>query len=93
MRLYLIVDCYLSKSQKAVQAAHAAAQYVMDHPNMEWKNGTIVILDHHDLKKFESELIENNIDYSKFIEPYWNNKLTALAAYGIMELTKDLPLI
>jgi len=43
-KLYIICDHTLSESQKAVQSAHAAAQFLKEHPLAPWTNGTLVLL-------------------------------------------------
>lgn len=43
-KLYIICDGSLSESQKAVQSAHAVAQFLKEHPLAPWANGTLVLL-------------------------------------------------
>lgn len=43
-KLYVICDNTLSDSQKAVQSAHAVAQFQKDHPFAPWTNGTLILL-------------------------------------------------
>lgn len=43
-KLYIICDHELSESQKAVQSAHATAQFLKEHPLAPWTNGTLVLL-------------------------------------------------
>ena len=80
--LYVIVRKDLSKSSLAAQAAHATAQFVLDHPGT-WLNGTIVLL----LAKNEGQLGEilhayGNSLVSEFREPDLEGTITAIAILG-----------
>ena len=48
MKLYVLIDSGLGPAQKAVQAGHAVAEYLLNNPN-QWKNETLVYLDCPDL--------------------------------------------
>ena len=76
MKLYVLVDPTLSRSQRAVQAAHAVAQYLIDNPNTSWDNGTLVVLKAEDIN---NEAL--NAD-SIFKEPDLNNRITAITKLG-----------
>ena len=43
-KLYIITDPNLSPSQRAVQSAHAVAQFQIEHPLAPWCNGILVLL-------------------------------------------------
>lgn len=43
-KLYIVVDPSLSTSQKAVQAAHAAAEFQKMYPLAPWVNGTLILM-------------------------------------------------
>ena len=43
-KLYLIIRPDLTTSQQAVQASHAATQFLKEHPLAPWINGTMVLL-------------------------------------------------
>lgn len=43
-KLFVFTDPSLSDSQKAVQSAHAVAQFQKEHPLAPWSNGTLVLL-------------------------------------------------
>ena len=75
-KLYVIVSSKLSKSQQAVQAAHVVAQYCIDFPESKWNNSTLVILKDRDPNEY---ILEAD---AAFVEPYYNNLVTAVARYG-----------
>ena len=81
MKMFVIVNKNLSKSQQGVQGGHALAQFALDHPDKfrEWRNRTIVYLkaDLEWMQRFET-----SDHYSEFLEPHWDNQLTAFAVYG-----------
>lgn len=86
-KLYILVDQFLAPSKRAVQAAHAVAEYLLLHPDTEWDNGTLVLLKVPD--------IENWVQHADavFREPDLDNRVTAVAAYDISELAKGLTLL
>lgn len=92
MKLYVLVRKDISKSQQAVQAGHAVAEWVKSWwtPETDWDN-TLVYL--------KSDNI--NLDYDKFyeIDPVWielfyepdlDNELTAFAIPGDGDVPKLL---
>lgn len=93
MKLTAIASSTLSKPQQFVQATHAVAQYLIDNPKPKWKNETLVMLKTDELELIEEYLIKNKISYSKFHEPYYDNKLTAIALDDELDFFKDLKLI
>ena len=86
-KLYVLVDNALRRPQKAVQAAHAVAEYLLSHPNTEWSNGTLVLLRTDDLERYLHHA------ESYFREPDLRNKITALTFLGGDEKVKDLRLL
>ncbi len=95
MKLYAIADSSLNKRQQFVQATHAVAQYLIDNPDSEWKNGSLVMLKTNDMNKTIEWLDVHGVKSSKFIEPYYDDKLTAVCAYDIgwLNHVKELRLI
>lgn len=89
-KLYVIVRSDLSKSQQAVQAAHAVAQFLKDHPDTEWPNGTLVLLKVPSLLR-----LIRWMDYAQsyFIEPDIGDEITAIAHYGKGDKFKNLKLL
>lgn len=80
MKLYIIVDRWLTKPHRAVQAGHAVAAYLKENPDTPWTNGTLVYLKSDDIHA-DSKLCD-----SVWVEPDWDNKLTAAACLGKDEL-------
>ena len=82
MKLYVVVRDDLSVPQKAVQAGHALAEFLIENET-SWKNGTLVYLrvpneDH--LIRLSDRLGGYGMEHSTFREPDMNNELTALAS-------------
>lgn len=83
-KLYVIVRRDLSKSQQAVQAGHAVAQFLIDCPNSGWTNGTLVYLrgpeGHEGLMDLFTDVSYIEPDYLRpFYEPDIGNEVTAFA--------------
>jgi len=57
------------------------------------RNPTLVMLSCPEIETWEQRLQELGINYSKFHEPYYDNKLTAIACEGLDKLAKNLELI
>jgi hypothetical protein len=99
MKLYVLVrDDLPSWQQKAVQAGHAVAQFLQCHRDTKWENGILVYLKVRD----EDHLMEyydlfddgpHHIRFQWFDEEDLNGEMTAIAATGVDELVKDLPLL
>ena len=86
-KLFIICDHELTESQKAVQSAHAAAQFLKEHPLAPWSNGTLVLLQSDPDKYVKSfaEVIsrffyERNYHYhTAWREEDMGNQVTAVA--------------
>ena len=92
-------------SYQAVQGAHVVAQFMMDYPKSEWKNGYLIFLaveSSHELNEWKDKLQSINdkqyddrkkIPFSLFHEPDLDNQLTAIAVYTNGRMFKDLPIM
>ena len=86
MKMYVLVRNDISKSQQAVQAGHALAQFMLDWPDRskEWNNYILVYLrtDLDQLQVLADTLIDGFNLVSDFYEPDLGNELTAIAVCG-----------
>jgi len=81
-KLYVLVRKDLSKSQQAIQAGHAVAEYLLRGRLSSWDNGTLVYLaaeNEKDLKSWGELFHIMSVDCVGFNEPDKNNELTAIA--------------
>ena len=99
-KLYVLVRKDLSRSQQAVQAGHAVAEYLKQHPNTEWQNGTLVYLvvyNERHLADMAKQLLGEGYaakDIVGFHEPDRDNEMTAFAVLGNgTPMFQDLPLM
>jgi hypothetical protein len=101
-KLYVVVRRDLSKSQQAVQAGHALAQFLIDCPNSGWTNGTLVYLKgpngHDEMMSFFKNISEiGSVWHVPFYEPDLDNEITALAILGCEDIIPNvllgLPLV
>lgn len=82
MKLYIIVRKDLTKSQQAVQAGHALAEFLLHGQSTRWNNGTLVYLGVKDLfhlEKIKRRFTDENIYFVEFNEPDMNNETTAIS--------------
>lgn len=82
MKLFVVVRKDLSVSQRAVQAGHAVAQFLLYSPFCRWKNGTLIYLGVKGLRQLENlkrKFDQNDIRYIEFREPDIGNETTAIA--------------
>ena len=89
IKLYVCVRESLSKSQQAVQAAHAVANFQKAFPTAPWTNGTLVLLSLKDVSPSGRDTFEAEANalarlttpfITTFQEPDLDNKTTAFAA-------------
>ena len=95
MKLYVIVRKDLSLSQRAVQAGHALAQYLLDG-SKKWKNETLIYLGVKGLPQLltlKRKLDNQKIDYVIFHEPDINNEPTAIASDEDCEIFSKINLL
>ena len=96
MKLYVIVRKDISDSQRAVQAGHAVAEFLLRGPFTEWKNGTLVYLgvdNLFQLEKLKYQLTLNDISFVEFKEPDIGNETTAIATDRYSKLFKKINLL
>lgn len=91
-RLYVLTRNDLGIVYQSVQGAHVVAQFMLDYPDNEWKNGYLIFLaveNQHELEEWWGELNYQNemkskdkkIPISIFKELDLDNQLTAIAVY------------
>lgn len=82
-RLYILIREDLSNAQKAVQAGHAIAQWMIEHHHKhEWHNGTLIYLtvpDEQVLTEWFEVAQIKQLPCSCFREPDMNDQMTAIA--------------
>ena len=94
-KLYVVTRKDLSKSQQAVQAGHALAEYLLT-TDTPWTNGTLVYLkvnDEDELKSLTALLKHGKIHFTSFKEPDFNNQLTAIASLGSNDYFANMSLL
>lgn len=85
-KLYVLCNRRLASVYAAVQAGHAIAQWIHEHPGKyDVKNTTLVYLTCRVDLKLE-EMKEHGYDYSVFEEPDLNGTITAVACMGDKDL-------
>jgi hypothetical protein len=82
----------LSPVYACVQAGHAVAQYLLEHPQQEWNNEFLIYL-YADVDKWKYKLRDKHKEYSSFYEPDLGNTLTAIAVEDSGEMFKNLKLV
>lgn len=95
-KLYVLVRKDLTKSQQAVQAGHAVAEYLLRGPSTLWGNGTLVYLglrDETELKEWCNHISSAGKKTIPFYEPDRNNEMTAFATECDSDLVRSLKLL
>jgi len=103
-RLYVLTRNDLGVVYQSVQGAHAVAQFMLDYPDNEWKNGYLIFLAvegeaelEYWLEQFEygNKMKSNDkkIPVSIFQEPDLDNQLTAVAVYSTGTKFSKLPIV
>jgi len=97
LKMYVLVRKDLAPDHRMVQGGHAVAQYLLDHKEEHWKNGTMVYVAvdvEADLIIWERKLREAGKKYSSFTEPDWGAPTqTAIACVDTGEIFEGLPLL
>jgi hypothetical protein len=102
-RLYVLVRGDLTKSQQAVQAGHAIAQFcIFDNRDQwgetQWANEYLIYLKVKDLTElliWRERIAARKQSWTEFKEPDLNNETTAVVAFGleVAAMLSDLPLL
>lgn len=95
MKLYVLVRKDLSHAQRAVQAGHAVAEFLLKCSQI-WKNNTLIYLGvkgEIQLKNWMHKLSRQDIKYASWREPDLENQVTAIATLGDSELFKNVNLL
>ncbi len=96
LKLFVLIRKDLSPSQRAVQAGHAVAEFLLRVPDTKWSNGTLVYLgvdNEEQLNRWMYKLDFKNIEWIGFKEPDIGNQLTAIASVGNDKIYSKLKLI
>ena len=94
--MYVLTRRDLNKKQQAVQSGHAVAEYLLNHPETSWDNGTLVYLavsNEEELRFWANKLNNEGLVWKGFQEPDINNELTALATVAEGSLFNSLCLL
>jgi hypothetical protein len=82
MKLYIVIDKALRAGAKIAQACHAMRQFVAEHPEVDnlWHttSNNLVVLENLDLTVLASELEAAGFKLSRFHEPDFGGRLTAI---------------
>jgi hypothetical protein len=95
-KLYVIARKDLTPSQRAVQAGHAVAEFLLRGPNFRWNNGTLIYLGVKGLKQLENikrKLDFTGVTYVEFREPDIGNEITAIASEEQSKIFERLKLL
>jgi peptidyl-tRNA hydrolase len=94
-KMYVVVRDDLTIAQKAVQAGHALAEYLL-RKSPDWTNGVLVYLkvdDKDKLYALKNQLLRHGYDCVWFNEPDLCSEITALACLGNNPFFKSLQLL
>jgi len=103
-RLYVLTRNDLGAVYQSVQGAHAVAQFMLDYPDNEWKNGYLIFLaveNEKELYDWKEQVVFKNstksilkqTPISGFFEPDLDNQLTAIAVYSTGSKFSKLPIV
>ena len=95
-KLYVLVRKDLTRSQQAVQAGHAVAEYLLRGPSSSWGNGTLVYLgvrSERELLAWAERISLAGYNVAHFYEPDRGNEMTAFATECKSKLVEELKLL
>ena len=83
-KLYVFILKSLTPSQQAVQGGHVVSKIASKNPQVNWSNQTFVYLkaSRVQLQKMHHMRVSGDHNSSFFIEPDYDNQLTAFACFG-----------
>jgi hypothetical protein len=89
VKLFIIVDHYLDRTQQGIQGIHAALQFALDCPALldQHRNTNIVLKKAKDMDHWSQQ------GDATFREPHWDFRITAVAAYRNEDFAEELPLV
>lgn len=90
----MVVRKDLTESQRAVQAGHALAEYMLN--SSQWRNSTLIYLGVrglHQLENLKRKLEYEEIEHYAFYEPDLGNQITAIASDKNSTIFKKLNLL
>ncbi len=93
-KMYVVVRDDLAPAQKAVQAGHALAEWMLG--NDSWRNQTLVYLKARNkvhLTNIVAKLSRSEVQHVKFHEPDIGDEITAIASLGTNHVFEKLPLL
>lgn len=87
-KLFIILDAFVGGGHKIAQTGHGVAAFCLKCPELarEWNNNYIIVKKAKDLEAWLPEAD------ALFSEPYWQNRVTAVAAFREEGFAADLPL-
>lgn len=79
MKLYVLIDEQYDASYRAVQGAHAVAEFLLRNPGSTWRNHTLVFLKTPHLDTWMDRINNTGKSFTAFVEPDVGHKITAIA--------------
>jgi hypothetical protein len=94
LKLISILSSDLSVGQSVAQTAHGVAEFAYQHSTLfqSWKtiSNSVVILSSSDLESLKIKLLNKGFQFSDFVEPDLDDKLTVLTILGTPEVRRYL---
>jgi predicted DNA binding CopG/RHH family protein len=94
LKLISILSSDLTVGQAVAQVSHGIAEFAYEHHDLFsfWKtnSNSVVVLSSTDLKSLKTKLNNKGFQFSEFIEPDLDDKLTVLTVYGKSEVRRYL---
>lgn len=94
MKLISILSSELTIGQSVAQTAHGVAEFAYQHSHLfqSWKtiSNSVVILSCSDLESLKIKLFNKGFQFSEFVEPDLDDKLTVLTVLGSPKVRRYL---